>query len=43
MVREMQCGSRQLFVEIQLSSRGEKGQGLEGNVRLATFRGSERD
>lgn len=31
------------FVEIQLSSRGEKGQELKGNVGLATFRGSERD
>lgn len=35
--------SRQLFGEIQLSSRGKKGQELEGNVGLGTLRGSERD
>lgn len=35
--------NRQLFGEIQLSNRGEKGQELEGEVGLETFRGSERD
>ena len=42
----MGCGGKvvsQPFGEIQLSSRGEKEQELEGNVGFGTFRGSERD